>query len=372
MWHLRMPPRLTPQGQSPMLDLIMWAGRSITAVLGVVLFTSIAHAADPPRQADPAKTAEAKKAFAAGVNLLQDPDGAKYEDALLQFRRAYDLIGTWKVLGNIGICAMKLERDGEAIEAFTKYLKEGGTQIDAEERAQVERDIATLKASVVTLHLGFPAAGGKLIDERVNNRGVKTINEYAIGSATLDLGIHAGRHTLVARLSSGESRWDSDFVPGSKAEHSFAVDAAKTPEVTPAAMSTVTPTTAPTSGAIDTNVSMTTSRPIPLTVWVSGGATAAMLIGATVTGLMATSKRSSFNEINGQPGRQEEAQSLHDSAVTLGTVNTVFTGATIVGAGLTAYFFFTRPQKSATSSGKPIVSPWMTADGAGILFRSEL
>jgi hypothetical protein len=349
-----------------MLDVIMWAGRSITAVLGVVFCASMAYAAEPVQKDDPAKTAEAKKAFSAGVNLLQDPDGAKYEDALLQFRRAYDLIGTWKVLGNIGICAMKLERDGEAIEAFTKYLKEGGKQIDAEERAQVERDIATLKASVVALHLAFPAAGGKLVDERVNNRGVKTINEYPIGAAALDLGVHPGHHTLVARLSSGESRWESDFAPGSKAEHSFVPSAAQAPEPPPASP---TPTPSP---AIDTNVSLSTSRPVPLTVWVSGGATVAMVLGATVTGLMATSKRSSFNEINGVPGKQEEAQSAHDSAVTLATVNTVFTGAAIVGAGLTAYFYFTRPQKSVTSVGMPVVSPWMTADGAGILLRSEL
>jgi hypothetical protein len=348
-----------------MLNVIMWAGRTITAVLGVVLSTSFVRAADPPPQADPVKTAEAKKAFAAGVNLLQDPDGAKYEDALLQFRRAYDLIGTWKVLGNVGICAMKLERDGEAIEAFNKYLKEGGAQIDAEERAQVERDIATLKASVVTIHLTFPAAGGKLVDERVNNRGVKTINEYDIGAPAFDLGIHPGRHALVARLASGESRWESDLAPGSKAEHSFAVAAAKTPAAA-----------APPSAAIETNVSSgaptTTSRPIPLTVWVSGGATVAMLAGATVTGLMAASKRSSFNEINGQPGKAEEAQSLHDSAVTLATVNTVLTGAAIAGAGLTAYFYFTRPSTPATRTGRPIVSPWMTANGAGVVLWGDL
>jgi hypothetical protein len=345
-----------------MLDLIMWAGRTITVVLGAVLFASTVRAAEPPTQADPAKTAEAKKAFAAGVNLLQDPDGAKYEDALLQFRRAYDLIGTWKVLGNVGICAMKLERDGEAIDAFTQYLKDGGTQIDAEERAQVERDIATLKASVVSLHLVFPAAGGKVVDERVNNRGVKTINEYVVSAATLDLGIHPGHHALVARLPSGEPRWESDFAPGSKAEHSFVPGAAKTPEVA----------SPPLSAAIDTNVSLGTSRPIPVSVWISGGATVAMVLGATVTGLMAASKRSSFNEINGQPGKQDEAQSLHDSAVTFGTVNTVFTGAAIAGAGLTAYFYFTRPSKSAPRTGKPFVSPWMTADGAGILLRGEL
>jgi hypothetical protein len=325
----------------------------------------MAHAADPPR-ADPAKTVEAKKAFAAGVNFLQDPDGARYEDALLQFRRAYDLIGTWKVLGNIGICALKLERDGEAIDAFTKYLKEGGKQIDAEERAQVERDIATLKASVVSVHLVFSSPGGTLLDERINNRGVKTINEYPVNAAMMDLGLHPGHHTLVARLDSGESRWETDFSPHGKAEHSFAVEAAKTPEpASPAALPASMP-------SVETNVFVGTSRPVPTSVWISGGTTVAMLVGATVTGLMATSKRSSFNEVNGVPGKADEAQSLHDSAVTLATVNTVFTGAAIVGAGVTAYFYFSRPEKPVSRVGVPVISPWVTADGAGVLLRSGL
>ena len=43
---------------------------------------------------------EGRKAFSAGVILLQDPDGAKYDEALVQFKRAYELVGSWKVLGN--------------------------------------------------------------------------------------------------------------------------------------------------------------------------------------------------------------------------------------------------------------------------------
>jgi hypothetical protein len=38
---------------------------------------------------------EGKRAFAAGVILLQDPDGAKYEEAIVQFHRAYELVGSW-------------------------------------------------------------------------------------------------------------------------------------------------------------------------------------------------------------------------------------------------------------------------------------
>jgi hypothetical protein len=129
--------------------------------------------------ADTPSAAEGKRAFTAGVNLLQDPDGAKYEEALLQFRKAYELLGSWKVLGNVGICSLKLERDGEAIDAFEKYLAGGKGEIEKGERAQVERDLVTLKASVAHVHLEFPSPGVTVVDQRDTNRGQRVVNEYA-------------------------------------------------------------------------------------------------------------------------------------------------------------------------------------------------
>src|SRR6266542_892737 len=85
---------------------------------------------------DAAPNEEAKRAFSAGVLLLKDPDGAKYEDALTQFNKAYSLSGSWKVLGNIGLCSLTLERDGETITAYEKYLAQGGKEIDADEHVQ--------------------------------------------------------------------------------------------------------------------------------------------------------------------------------------------------------------------------------------------
>ncbi|MBV9949955.1 MAG: hypothetical protein JOZ69_24140, partial [Myxococcales bacterium] len=75
-----------------------------------------------PRAArgDEAVSEEARKHFAAGVSLLQDPDGARYEDAYREFEAAYAASSSPKILGNIGYCALKLERDGEAIAAYSR------------------------------------------------------------------------------------------------------------------------------------------------------------------------------------------------------------------------------------------------------------
>ena len=55
----------------------------------------------------------ARQHFQAGVNLLQDPDGARYAEAYREFQTAYADSPSWKILSNIGITALKLERDGE-------------------------------------------------------------------------------------------------------------------------------------------------------------------------------------------------------------------------------------------------------------------
>jgi len=57
--------------------------------------------------------------------LPHDPDGARYEEAYREFKDCVRRFPSWKILGNLGITSMKLERDGEAVDAFEKYLAGG-------------------------------------------------------------------------------------------------------------------------------------------------------------------------------------------------------------------------------------------------------
>jgi hypothetical protein len=172
--------------------------------------------------ADPAPSEDAKRAFAAGVILLKDPDGAKYEDALTQFNKAYRLSKSWKVLGNIGLCSLKLERDGEAIAAYEKYIAQGGKEIDADERSQVERDLAALKAQVVDVRLELPEGGSRISDERTPAQGAHISNEYAVAPPSARLGLHPGRHVVTLRLASGgDVKWEVNLEPSTSVSHKF-------------------------------------------------------------------------------------------------------------------------------------------------------
>mgnify|MGYP000473386942 CR=1 FL=1 len=59
---------------------------------------------------------------------------------LAEFKAAYAASPVYKILNNLGLCAMKLERNGEALEAYGKYLAQG-KNIDEAEKKQIQSDM---------------------------------------------------------------------------------------------------------------------------------------------------------------------------------------------------------------------------------------
>lgn len=182
--------------------------------------------ASPAAAATPVSQ-EAQEHFNAGVSFLQDPDGARYEEAYREFKAAYAASASWKILGNLGIAAYKLERDGEAINAFRKYLSEGGNEIDAEERAQVQRDLSTLEASAAKLSVEAPE-GAMILDERFPATGSAVQNSYGPAKGTLEIGVRPGRHRFTASLNGRSSAsWEIELEPKKASSHTFTFDDAK-------------------------------------------------------------------------------------------------------------------------------------------------
>ena len=280
-------------------------------------------------------TERARAHFKAGVALLQDPDGARYEDAYREFKAAYAESASWKILGNLGLAAMKLERDGEAIEAYEKYLAQGGSQIDPDERAQVERDLATLKAGAVTLTLSSTPAGAALTDERSPVTGAAVVNQYGPLGAPLTIRVRPGHHRLTARLAGHrDAVWELEARSGGTESHAFQLEpaaVAAAPLATPGSV-------APGATAME--------RPVPVGVFIGAVATGVFAVGAGVTGVMALGKQSEFDDAisDGDPSAANDAR---DSGQTLNLVTDVLIGAAVVSGAVTAVLFFTRPEVPA-------------------------
>ncbi len=189
----------------------------LVAAFTVVLVPSASHAADV--QPSP----EARAHFEAGVALLQDPDGARYEEAYREFRAAYDASQSPLVLGNLGFCAMKLERDLEAIDSYSRYL-ETVTDIDPMEREQIKRDLVTLRSSVVRVTIMVKPADATVVDVRYPVRGEPVTNLYSAADGRVVLGIRPGHHVFRARKDSRVSDpWELEAASGSVVRRSLEV-----------------------------------------------------------------------------------------------------------------------------------------------------
>ena len=152
----------------------------------------------PP--ADPAKLEEAKRHMQAGASFYNDPSGHKCEEAIREFGKAFDLSGSLNALKGMAVCNLELERDGEAIEQYTKYLQGKGASIDPADKQQIEGDLNALKSAVAYINFTAPAGTWKLTDTRTPSRGFPITNRYQIGANSKKLGIHPGQHTFTASI----------------------------------------------------------------------------------------------------------------------------------------------------------------------------
>jgi hypothetical protein len=326
------------------------------------------HAADSPA------IQEGKRAFKTGVLLLQDPDGAKYDEALVEFRRAYQALGTWKVLGNIGLCALKLERDGEAIEAYEKYLAGGRNEIDKAEREQVDRDLQRLRAQLVKVHIEAPA-GTQLADDRTTTQGSHVGNLYPMSAATIDLGLHPGHHSIVAKNEQGQARWEVDLSPASSVTHKFEIANASA-QPGPAAPPVATPPTDPGPAApvvaVGTDSTEPNSKSSTRTLAFVAGGVGVVGVGAGVLfAVMRSSKvKESEDLCTGPSGACPESQrtkidELDNSAKTNGTLSVV--GFAVGGIGLaTGAALFMMSSPSTSSAASPRFQPWVGLGSAGV------
>jgi hypothetical protein len=343
--------------------MVVFAGRTRALLVGSLLSTSLGMTV--LAQADDSViTAEARAHFGAGVNLLKDPDGPRYEEAYREFKAAYASSPSYKILGNLGLCAMKLERDEEAIQDYEKYLAEG-KDLGPGEIAQVKTDLATLKTGVVYLTVTSAPPGATVVDVRLPVRGEKITNVYGPIAAATRLGVREGSHQITARLVGyPDVTWEIDPAAGSSASHTFTFTKVEAPA--PVVVQPAPAAQAPTPA----EQPKVATRPIPSGVYVGAVATGLLTAGAVVTGVLALGKHSDFQgENNGTNPTQ--AQSDKSAGETLNLVNDVCVGGAVAGAVVTAVLFAARPtvmEDANGSSGRASwrVTPLLGSSGGGL------
>lgn len=317
-------------------------GALLPAFVGLAsLVASPAWAQVPPEvgvQSDPAKLEQAKRHMEAGAAFYNDPSGHKCEEAVREFGKAYEMSGSLNALRGMGICALELERDGEAIELLERFLKGKGDTLDAADRSQVEADLTALKSAVARVTFTFDRPNVKLTTVRTPAKGYPITNRYELTQSGA-LGLHPGSYTITASAAGEKDlTWTVELANGATAEHafSFAVGGGD-----PGA----TPGTPPDEGEDG-------ERPIPPTVFIFGGLTVALAIPMTIFMVSASGAKSDFDDANGKASTAE-LEDLRGDVTTMNAVSDVFLGLTVASAAATAIFYFTRPTEEATASAAP-------------------
>ena len=197
----------------------MMTGRNnwLAGVLGALL-----AAVSGTARADVPISENASRHFKEGVRYLTTKDSNRFEKAHAQFRAAYADSPSWKILGNLGIVAEALERDGEAIEAYRGYVEGGAKDLSASEREQFTSDLNRLELGSARVTIKAEPEGAWIIDERAPEDGKPIVNRYGPSAGPLELRLRAGQHRLHAEHDGRASAtWELDALPGGDASHDF-------------------------------------------------------------------------------------------------------------------------------------------------------
>lgn len=332
------------------------AGSSRWAALAICVLTTVG-AAIAPRVAcaDEEISEEARKHFKAGVAFLQDPDGERPEEAYTEFKLAYALSKSPKVLGNLALCAMKLERDGEAIDAYKRYAMEV-SDIDDDERRQVNSDIAMLTASAVRVTIIVDSRQTRLIDTRVPVRGAPITNIYGPVDGKLEILIRLGHHRLQAKAAGADAQWEFDAAGGAQMTHEFHLQSAPAPP------------------GVDRPVEGSRSSKVgPLVTMGIGGA---MLLTSAVTGFVALTKVNDLVRAcphDECPAGFDYAGARTSARTFVGITDILLAGGALLTAGGAAWFFLQGDSSKAgpAPSTSTSTSATCTKEGCGATLRFD-
>jgi len=150
-------------------------------------------------------SAAAKAAFTRGSTLFDKGDFPAAADA---FREANRLNPSWKLFYNIGQAEAAAKRYGLALEAFEKYLAEGGDEVAPERNDEVIAEIKRLRELVGSIEIKAPEGAVIFVDDF--ERGTAPLSGAIKVATSVDHAIRAEMDgevlmTRTIRVSGGDT-----------------------------------------------------------------------------------------------------------------------------------------------------------------------
>lgn len=278
---------------------------------------------------------EASSRFKKGVDLYKEGD---YRAALIEFRRAYELAPNYSVLYNMGQVQFQLQDYVGALSSLERYLSEGGSQVTAQRKAEVARDVDKLRARVAKLEIVTNVSDADI-----------AIDDLPAGKSPLakPLLVSAGRRKITISKAGFQSATklvdvagaDSARVSIDLAESSAAVAPVPAPATGTEALPAVDMTNPPPPASTATPPPSTaTEEPSSAPIVIGWTLTAGLTAGAVICGVLALGASSDLDAAREAPGQTR--QGLDDAkSKTAGlalATDLLAAGAVVVG-GISIY-----------------------------------
>jgi hypothetical protein len=322
---------------------------AVAIVAGTLLVSSVASAQQrewrpgqaPAQPPDKAAIDEARRRYTSGIRLYEEGNA---DAAVIELERSYDTAPSYRVLYNIGIVARTRGDYVTSLRAFERYLADGGLDVPASRKAEVEKEIATLRGRIARIEITVDVDGASI-----------AIDGFGIGKSPLaePALMSAGHHTVLV-TKDALTRSQSVSVAGG--------DALKLPFVLapkePAASAPAAPTEPPIAAAPAPSAPSPAPPPpvapsrTPAGVWIGAAATGALAIGAGVFGGLALKSSSDLKDarfVGDQPGADVDRTKSH--VQTYAIVTDVLAGSAVLALGITLYVAATSDSHEQTKTG---------------------
>jgi tetratricopeptide (TPR) repeat protein len=285
--------------------------RTFTALLAMFLLIVCASARAQSATVD---MDGGRRHFDRGVEYYRD---GNINAALIEFKRAYAAAPNYRVLYNLGQVSNALSDYTGAQSYFEKYLSDGGDEIDAGRRRDVDSALAKLAGRITTITLLCNMDGAELF-----------VDDVVVGKSPLaePVRVSAGTRRLAAAVS-GRPR--ATRVIEAAGGEALSVRLELEPEAEPG--QTLVRARTP-NGTVKSGPGAS--------LWL-GIATGALAAGAGVMGTLAAIDGSKYHDALHQPATSGQLDSLHDRAATKALATDILLGAAVVAGTITVIVLLT-------------------------------
>jgi tetratricopeptide (TPR) repeat protein len=258
---------------------------------------------------------EARSRFQKGVQLYRE---GSFEGALAEFRRAYQLAPSYRILYNVGQVQFELHDHVEALKAFRQYLNEGGAEIPTDRRSQVEADIQKLEGRVAYLDISTNVDGAQV-----------TVDDVPVGVSPLRAAVlvNSGpRRVSVSKAGHGATARNVTVAGGDRVK--ISLDLTDAAGARPAVVDSTPKRSASKSEAVPT--------PNRTGVWIGVVATGVFAVGTGTFAFLARDAKSEFDrELEKYPTTKERIDDARSRMKMYAGITDGFGAATIVSGGVT-------------------------------------